>query len=105
MTLVEADAACASSGATTNAEDTSVCTGTCVTCPSLGSCMDRLVCRCLKVTEHAVVTAIRELGASTIRELQLATEAGAGCGCCRRELRQYLQVYASSSSSIICSAK
>ena len=101
MTLFESQDVAASS----EAEAAEVCTGTCVTCPSLGSCMDRLVCRCLKVTEHAVVTAIRELGASSVRELQLATDAGAGCGCCRRELQQYLKVYASSSSPAICSAK
>jgi len=26
------------------------CTGTCNTCPAVGSCPDRVVCRCLKVT-------------------------------------------------------
>ena len=81
------------------------CGGSCRSCPSVGSCQDRVVCRCLGVTEHDVITAIRERGATTVRELKMHTEAGAGCGCCRRELTQYLTVYApvsAPSSPLIC---
>ena len=82
------------------------CTGTCRTCPSVGSCGDRLVCRCLKVTEHTVVTAIRTHGLTSVRELREATQAGDGCTCCHKELRQYLAVYAPScSSEPICSLR
>ena len=81
------------------------CGGTCRSCPSVGSCRERLVCRCLRVTEHEVITAIRERGATTVCELKMHTEAGAGCGCCRRELTQYLTVYApvsAPSSPMMC---
>ena len=81
------------------------CTGTCRTCPSVGSCGERLVCRCLKVTEHEVVTAIRVHGLTTVRELRQITQAGDGCTCCHKELRQYLAVYSPSSSEPICSLK
>ncbi len=81
------------------------CTGTCSTCPSVGSCADRVVCRCLQVTEQTVITAIVTLGLRTVKEVRHATEAGDGCTCCHREIHQYLTVYASSSSPVICSAK
>jgi NAD(P)H-nitrite reductase large subunit len=81
------------------------CTGTCNTCPAVGSCPDRVVCRCLKVTEEMVITAITTLGLRTVKEVRSATEAGTGCNCCHRELRAYLAVYSSSSSPNMCSAK
>jgi bacterioferritin-associated ferredoxin len=69
------------------------CTGTCRSCPSVGSCPDRIVCRCFRVTEQAVIAAILTLGVRTVKELRQATEAGGGCTCCHKELRQYLDVY------------
>lgn len=86
-------------------ETTTPCGGECRSCPSVGSCGDRLVCRCLKVTEHAVVTAIRTIGLTTIQELKVATGAGDGCTCCHKQLKQYLTVYSPSSSPSMCSAK
>ncbi len=80
------------------------CTGTCSSCPSVGSCPDRVVCKCLGVTEEAVIAAITTLGVRNLKELRQATEAGDGCRCCHRELHAYLVVY-SSSSAEICSAK
>lgn len=70
------------------------CSGTCSTCPAVGSCPDRIVCRCLKVTEEMIISAIGTYGLRTVVELREATRAGDGCTCCHRELRQYLQVYA-----------
>jgi bacterioferritin-associated ferredoxin len=84
--------------------ETEDCVGTCRSCPSVGSCGDRLVCRCLKITEHAIVTSIRTIGLSTIDEVKAATGAGGGCTCCHRELRQYLAVYSPSSPNM-CSAR
>lgn len=81
------------------------CTGTCSACPAVGSCPDRVVCKCLKVTEEVVITAITTLGLRTVKEVRSATEAGTGCNCCHRELNVYLAVYASSSSPNMCSAK
>jgi bacterioferritin-associated ferredoxin len=64
------------------------CPGPCSGCP------DRVVCRCLKVTEAAVVDAIVTLGLRTVKELRTATGAGDGCTCCHRELRELLEVHA-----------
>ena len=79
------------------------CPGPCAGCP------ERVVCRCLKVTEEVVVTAIVELGLRTVREVRTATGAGGGCTCCHRELRELLLVHApahsSSSSPSMCSAR
>jgi bacterioferritin-associated ferredoxin len=85
--------------------DTANCSGSCQGCSAVGSCAERVVCRCLKVTEHKVIEAITTLGLRTLSELRAATEAGDGCTCCHRELNTYLAVYASSSSPAICSAK
>jgi bacterioferritin-associated ferredoxin len=53
-----------------------------------------------------VVAAIVHLGVRTVKELREATEAGAGCRCCHRQLQGYLAVYSSSSSPAdICSAR
>ena len=76
------------------------CAGPCAGCP------DRIVCRCLKVTEAVLVEAITTLGLRTVREIREVTRAGDGCTCCHREIRSYLEVHSSSSSpSDICSAR
>ncbi len=80
------------------------CAGDCRNCRAVGGCPDRLVCRCLGVTEEVVIAAITTLGVSTLQQLKDVTEAGSGCRCCHRELHNYLVVY-SSSSAEICSAK
>jgi bacterioferritin-associated ferredoxin len=85
---------------------TTECFGTCRTCPSVGSCGERLVCRCLKVTEHEIVTAIRIHGLKSVRELRTVTMAGDGCTCCHKELKTYLEIYSPScSSEPICSLR
>jgi bacterioferritin-associated ferredoxin len=83
------------------------CAGSCRGCERVGSCADRVVCRCLGVTEDMVVHAIVTLGLRTLTELRSVTEAGDGCTCCHRELKEYLAIYSSrvSSSDSMCSAK
>jgi bacterioferritin-associated ferredoxin len=81
------------------------CTGSCQGCSTVGSCPERVVCRCLNVTEAEVIAAITTRGVRTLKELRLITEAGDGCTCCHRELNAYLAIYSSSSSPAICSAK
>ena len=76
------------------------CTGTCRTCPAVGSCPDRVVCRCLRVTEEVVIEAIRVHGATTVKEVRTVTRAGGGCTCCHKELRVYLDVYAGRAVSL-----
>ncbi len=83
----------------------SSCAGSCRSCPAVGSCPDRIVCRCLRVREETIISAITTLGIRTLRELRVATEAGDGCTCCHAELTQYVAVYSPSSLSSICSAK
>jgi bacterioferritin-associated ferredoxin len=83
------------------------CAGQCHGCSAVGSCSERFVCKCLKITEQEVIEAITIRGASTLVELRTLTEAGTGCTCCHRELQTYLTVYSPSPSSspLICSAR
>jgi bacterioferritin-associated ferredoxin len=83
------------------------CAGVCRGCAAVGSCPDRVVCRCLGVTEQQIITAVVTLGLRTLKEVRRATEAGTGCNCCHRELSAYLAVYSPSPSSSpnICSAR
>ncbi len=77
-----------------------VCPGPCAGCP------DRIVCRCLKVTEGVIVEAITTLGLRSVTEVRQATGAGTGCNCCHRQIREYLEVHSSSPSpSNMCSAR
>lgn len=80
------------------------CAGACRGCATVGSCPDRVVCRCLGVTEQEIVGAILALGLRTVKEVRRATEAGDGCNCCHREINAYLAVYSPPSASplIIC---
>jgi bacterioferritin-associated ferredoxin len=72
---------------------TTPCGGDCHTCSTAGSCGERLVCKCLRVTESEVIAAIRAGGATTVNDVKDATGAGSGCMCCRRELKRYLTIY------------
>lgn len=83
------------------------CSGNCRSCAAVGSCPDRVVCRCLQVTEQTVITTITTHGVRSVHELRVLTGAGDGCCCCHRELKSYLAVYspAESSSPEICSAR
>jgi NAD(P)H-nitrite reductase large subunit len=60
----------------------------CATCPG------RLVCRCLRVTEAELVTALTTLGLRTVKEVRRHTGAGAGCNACHRLLHRYLEQHA-----------
>jgi NifU-like protein len=71
-------------------------------------CSARLVCRCLQITEEAVVEAITTLALTTLKEVRQLTGAGDGCNACHQRLNQVLaeHAYASSSSSpVICSVR
>ena len=85
--------------------ETEDCAGACRSCATVGSCPDRVVCKCLRVTEQTVITAIVTLGLRTVKAVREATDAGDGCTCCHKELAAYLAVYSSSSSPLICSDK
>ena len=66
----------------------------------------RVVCRCLQVTEAEIVSAAAALEVESIRELCTLTDAGNGCTACHRELEQIVaRCRYSSSASPICSVK
>jgi bacterioferritin-associated ferredoxin len=58
------------------------------------SCPARIVCRCLKITEDAVIEAIVASGVSNLRELRRCTGAGQGCTACLRRLQLLIQEHA-----------
>ena len=67
-------------------------------------CPGRYVCRCLQITEDALVAALTTQPVRTLKELRVITGAGAGCNCCHPRLKQIMEQYAQSSSpEPICS--
>ncbi|HYT90092.1 MAG TPA: (2Fe-2S)-binding protein [Gemmataceae bacterium] len=70
-------------------------------------CPERIVCRCLQVTERALVEAITTLQLTTLKEIRVHTGAGDGCTCCHHLLKRYLaaEPQPSSSAAPICVCK
>jgi bacterioferritin-associated ferredoxin len=66
------------------------------------TCDDRVVCRCLQVTEEQVVFAITTLEVRNLRELRQTTGAGDGCTACHRKLKALLQEHVYSDSEAMC---
>lgn len=58
---------------------------------SCDSCPERVICRCLQVTESEILEAIASNDLETIREVREHTSAGTGCTCCFTEIREILQ--------------
>lgn len=54
------------------------------------SCPDRVVCRCLNVTESQIIQAVAMHDVNTLRELRHLTGAGDGCTCCHGQLQDYI---------------
>jgi nitrite reductase (NADH) large subunit len=74
-------------------------------CPAESPTTDRVVCRCLRVTETTVITAVATCAIRDLRDLRRKTGAGTGCNGCHRLLTRYLEAQSSSSVSPICSVK
>ncbi len=70
------------------------CAGPCAGCP------DRIVCRCLKVTEESITDAIVSLGLRTVRDVRSVTGAGDGCTCCHQSIRELLEVHSTVSARV-----
>jgi len=51
---------------------------------------DRVVCRCLEITESEIRCALMEGTAGCLRSLMSATGAGTGCTCCHRAINDLL---------------
>jgi bacterioferritin-associated ferredoxin len=75
--------------------------GNCEACQAVGG---PVVCRCLGITEDALIRAVTTLGLRTVNEVRRQTGAGDGCNACHRKIQIYLDSY-SSSSLEICSAR
>ena len=66
-------------------------------CPNSAGCADcagRVICRCLKITEEEVLSAVRDHDVQTLKDLRALTGAGDGCTACHRELRRLLALQA-----------
>lgn len=51
---------------------------------------DRVVCRCLGVSESEIRCAVMEGTANCLRSVIRVTGAGGGCNCCHRAIRDLL---------------
>ena len=56
-----------------------------------GDCPGNYICHCLKVTEEALLDALRTRPIQTVRELREHTGAGDGCTACHARLRTYVE--------------
>ena len=52
---------------------------------------DRVICRCLQVTESKLCEAQAECPFTCLRDVAIATGAGSGCTACHRNLRKFLK--------------
>ncbi len=52
---------------------------------------DRVICRCLNVTESEAQTAISAFNVESVRELGRCTGAGKGCMACHGRLRSLIK--------------
>lgn len=63
-------------------------------------CSDRVVCRCLQVTEEDLLDVLTTHEVQDLKDVRRHTGAGAGCMACHRLIREYLRRHAYSSSSL-----
>ena len=63
------------------------------------SCPERVVCRCLNITEGELVNVITSREIESLRDLRRHTGAGEGCTCCHATLKEYLARY---SLMVVC---
>lgn len=50
-----------------------------------------VLCRCLNVTHHEVHQAIDVLAAQSVQDVAKLTDAGTGCMCCRRCIKDIIR--------------
>jgi bacterioferritin-associated ferredoxin len=55
------------------------------------ACPDRVVCRCLQVTESEIVETLTSLTIRSLKDLRHATGAGDGCTCCHQHLHELIE--------------
>ena len=54
--------------------------------------MEKIVCNCYSITNGAIKEAV-ENGATTLEEVQEATNAGNACGACLDQLKQAVSTF------------
>jgi NAD(P)H-nitrite reductase large subunit len=52
---------------------------------------DKIICNCLKVSEHEIVDAIKNKGAVMLQDIMDITGAGTGCGSCVDDIDEILK--------------
>jgi NAD(P)H-nitrite reductase large subunit len=67
-----------------------MCPRDCSSCPELADGSDRIICRCLRVTEAAILGAVDQFGLTTLVEIKCHTEAGTGCTACHKRICRLL---------------
>jgi bacterioferritin-associated ferredoxin len=65
---------------------------TCADRKDCTSCTAQYICRCLKVTEEELLTALATREIHSLRDLRAQTGAGDGCTACRKTLARYLEL-------------
>ena len=55
------------------------------------ACPDKIVCRCLQVTEVQVIRMIERLELRSVRDVRKYTGAGEGCTCCHAKIQEYIE--------------
>jgi bacterioferritin-associated ferredoxin len=68
---------------------------------SCEDCPDKIVCRCLQVTESQVVRMIERLELRTVHDIRQYTGAGDGCTCCHAKLRECLVKHACVEEAVV----
>jgi bacterioferritin-associated ferredoxin len=68
-------------------------------------CPQRIVCRCLQITEAQLVDALHTLELRTLKDVRRVTGAGEGCTCCHATLKEYLHEHAYCVATPVCSAE
>jgi len=63
-------------------------------------CSDRVVCRCLQVTEVELVEALTTREVQDLKDVRRHTGAGSGCMACHRLIRRYLERHCYSASAV-----
>ena len=71
------------------------------TSPELRECgAEKIVCRCLNVTEAQVVKMIERLELRCVRDVRNMTGAGEGCTCCHGRIQELLEQHACEAAAL-----
>jgi NAD(P)H-nitrite reductase large subunit len=57
----------------------------------MDSSEENIICNCMFISEHEIVDAIKNKGATTVEDIQEITDAGTGCGSCIPDLEEILE--------------